>query len=134
MKKMLTVCGLALGLAAASTAFAKLPAPPSTPEAKLKAAETAAKTAWTGKVDAYKLCQSQDKVAAGYRASAAAAGKQLPPAPAVPACADPGTFAFVPPAEQKPIEAAGAHSPAATAAAPPSTTQPAAATNPTPKQ
>ena len=49
MKKMLTVCGLALGLAAASTAFAKLPAPPSTPEAKLKAAETAAKTAWTGK-------------------------------------------------------------------------------------
>lgn len=134
MKKMLTVCGLALGLAAASTAFAKLPAPPSTPEAKLKAAETAAKTAWTGKVDAYQLCQAQDKVAAKYRASAAAAGKQLPPAPATPACTDPGPFAFVPPVEQKPIEAAGAHSPAATAAAPPSTTQPAAVTNPTPKQ
>lgn len=134
MKKMLTVCGLALGLAAASTAFAKLPAPPSTPEAKLKAAETAAKTAWTGKVDAYQLCQAQDKVAAKYRASAAAAGKQLPPAPATPACTDPGAFAFVPPVEQKPIEAAGAHSPAATAAAPPSTTQPAAVTNPTPKQ
>jgi hypothetical protein len=133
MKKMLTVCGLALGLAAASTAFAKLPAPPSTPEAKLKAAETAAKTAWTGKVEAYKLCQVQDQVAARYRASAAAAGKQLPPGPALPACADPGPFAFTPP-QDKPIEAAGAHSPAGNASSPPSTNQPAAAVNPTPKQ
>jgi hypothetical protein len=131
MKKMLIVCGLALGLA--STAFAKLPAPPATPEAKLKAAETAAKTAWTGKVEAYQLCQSQDKVAARYRASAAAAGKQLPPPPAGPACADPGPFAFTPP-QDKPIEASGAHSPAGNASSPPSTNQPAAAVNPTPKQ
>lgn len=38
-----------------------------------------------------------------------------PPAP----CADPGPFAYVPP-EQKPLEAAGAHSPAGTATSPPS--------------
>lgn len=128
MKKIVILCGLAL----AGTAFAKLP-PPATPEAKAKAAEAAARTAWTGKVEAYKLCQSQDKVAAKYRASAAAAGKQLPPAPATPPCADPGPFAYTPP-EQKPVEASGAHSPAGTAAAPPSTPQPAAAASPTPKQ
>ena len=63
---------------------------PATPEAKAKAAEAAAKTAWSGKVDAYKLCQSQDQVAAKYRASAAAAGKQLPPAPADAALRRPG--------------------------------------------
>ena len=134
MKKMLTVCALAVSLAAASTAFAKLPAPPATPEAKAKAAEAAARTAWSGKVEAYQLCLSQDKVAARYRASAEAAGKQLAPPPALPACADPGQFAYSPAVEQKPIEAAGAHSPAATATAPPSTTTPAAVTNPTPKQ
>ena len=37
-------------------------------------------------------------------------------------------------AEQKPIEAAGAHSPAGNASSPPNTNQPAAAANPTPKQ
>ena len=134
MKNMLTPCALVLGLALASTAFAKLPAANLTPEAKAKAAEAASKTAWSGKVDAFQLCQAQDKVAARYRASAAAAGKQLPPPPSTPACTDPGPFAFAPPAEAKPIEAAGAHSPAATAAAPPSTTQPAATAIPTPKQ
>ena len=34
-------------------------------------------------------------------------------------CADPGAFAYAPPA-QKPLETAGAHSPTATAASPPS--------------
>lgn len=133
-KNMLTPCALVLGLAFVSTAFAKLPAPNLTPEAKAKAAEATAKTAWSGKVEAYQLCQSQDQVAAKYRASAAAAGKQLPPAPATPPCADPGPFAFAPPADTKPIEAAGAHSPPATASSPPSTTQPAATAIPTPKQ
>jgi hypothetical protein len=134
MKNMLLIpCALALGLAAASAAFARLPAPAATPEAKAKAAEAAAKTAWSAKVEAFQLCQSQDKVAANYRASAAAAGKQLPPAPATPACTDPGPFVYTPP-EQQPVEAAGAHSPATTAAAPPSTTQPAATANPAPKQ
>jgi len=129
MKKIVIVCGMAL----AGGAFAKLPPPPDTPEAKAKAAETAARTAWSGKVDAYQLCQAQDKVVALYRASAAAAGKQLPPAPATPPCVDPGPFAYTPP-EQKPIEASGAHSPPGTASSPPSTPQPAAAANPTPKQ
>lgn len=131
MKKILIACALAL---AGSTVFAKLPAPAATPEAKAKAAETAARTAWSGKVDAYQLCQAQDRVAAKYRESAAAAGKQLSPAPSTPSCTDPGPFAFAPPEPPKPIEAAGAHSPPGTASAPPSTTQPAATTNPTPKQ
>ena len=130
MKKIVIACGLAL---AGSSAFAKLPAPPATPEAKAKAAEAAARTAWSGKVEAYQLCQAQDRVAAKYRESAAAAGKQLAAAPAAPACADPGPFAYTPP-EQKPIEAAGAHSPAGNASSPPNTNQPAAAANPTPKQ
>ena len=122
MKKIVIVCGMAL----AGGAFAKLPPPPATPEAKAKAAEAAARTAWSGKVDAYQLCQAQDKVVALYRASAAAAGKQLPPAPATPPCVDPGPFAYTPP-EEKPIEASGAHSPPGTASSPPSTPQPAAA-------
>lgn len=130
MKKIVIACGLVL----AGTAFAKLAPPPATPEAKAKAAEAAARTAWSSKVDAYQLCQSQDRVAASYRASAAAAGKQLPAPPATPPCADPGPFAYVPPEEQKPIEAAGAHSPTENASKPPSTTAPAAVTNPTPKQ
>ena len=57
---------LALCAAAVCTvASAKLPAP--SPEAAAKAAEAAAKAAWAGKVDNYKLCLSQDKVAAHYR-------------------------------------------------------------------
>ena len=129
MKKIVILAGLML----AAAASAKLPAPPATPEAQAKAAETAARSAWTTKVDTYQLCQAQDKVAAKYRASAAAAGKQLPPAPATPPCTDPGPFAYTPP-EPKPIEAAGAHSPPNTAATPHNTTQPAASANPTPKQ
>ena len=134
MKKILTLCGLVLGLAAfiAGPVSAKLPAP--SPEAKAKAAEAAAKTAWAGKVDGYQLCQVQDRVAAKYRADAAAAGKQVPAAPTTPACTDPGPFAYAPPAEQKPIEASGAHSPADTASAPPSTNQPASTTTTAPKQ
>jgi hypothetical protein len=130
MKKIVIACSLAV---AGSTVFAKLPAPAATPEAKAKAAETAARTAWSGKVEAYQLCQAQDRVAAKYRESAAAAGKQLPAATAAPPCADPGPFAYTPP-EQKPIEAAGAHSPPGNASSPPSTNQPAAVANPTPKQ
>lgn len=115
---------LALALCAAgacSLAVAKLP-PPS-PEAAAKAAEAAAKAAWAGKVDNYKLCLSQDKVAAHYR-------KTMPDAkPAVAtgaSCADPGPFAYTPP-EAKPLEAAGAHSPPGTASSPPNTATPAAA-------
>lgn len=41
------------------------------------------------------------------------------PAAPVPACADPGPFAYAPP-EQKPLETSGAHSPAPNASSPPS--------------
>jgi hypothetical protein len=105
------------------SASAKLPA--LSDEAKAKAAETAARTAWSDKVAAYQLCQSMDRVAAGYLAHARAEGKAVQPTP-TPPCSDPGAFSYVAP-ESKPIEAAGAHSPPQTAATPPSSTQPAAA-------
>jgi hypothetical protein len=41
------------------------------------------------------------------------------PAPSIPSCADPGAFVYAPP-DQKPLETSAAHSPAATAASPPS--------------
>jgi hypothetical protein len=127
MKKLLML-GLLAG--ASSLALAKLP--PLSDEAKAKAAEAAAKTAWTGKVEAYLLCKSQDKVAAAYYKSAKAAGKETKPAATVPPCADPGPFAYTPP-EAKPIEASGAHSPAGNATSPPSTKQPDAVGNPAKK-
>ena len=129
--------GLTQGLCAAlmalvsAAAMAKLPA--LSDEAKAKAAETAAKSAWTGKTDNYLLCKSQDKVAASYYKTAMATGKPTKPAATVPPCADPGAFAYTPPEAAKPIEAAGAHSPTATAASPPSTKQPDAAVNPAKK-
>lgn len=87
------------------SAAAKLP-PPSD-EAKAKAAEAAAKTAHAGKVDAYLLCKSQDKVAAHYRKT----HKDAKPV-TMPACADPGPFVYTPAA------AAPAAAPAPAAAAP----------------
>ena len=127
MKKLLI---MSLLVVASAASLAKLP--PLSDEAKAKAAEAAAKTAWTGKVEAYLLCKSQDKVAASYYKTAKAAGKETKPAAAAPACADPGPFAYTPPAA-KPIEAAGAHSPAGTAGSPPSTKQPDAVGNPAKK-
>ncbi|SFB69077.1 hypothetical protein SAMN05216344_101252 [Polaromonas sp. OV174] len=125
MKKILiTVCLASVSL----LSLAKLPAP--SDDAKAKAAEAAAKATWAGKVDAYQLCQSQDKVAASYYKAAKAAGKDVKPPLATPACADPGAFAYTPPEAAKPIEAAGAHSPAATAVSPPSGKQPDAVVNP----
>ena len=127
MKKL--VIPLLLTLASA-VALAKLPA--LNEEAKAKAAEAAAKTAWSGKVDAYLLCKWQDKVAASYYQSAKAAGKPTKPAAALPACTEPGPFAYTPP-DAKPLEAAGAHSPPATATSPPSGKQPDAVVNPAKK-
>ena len=121
----------ALLVAVSTAAMAKLPA--LSDEAKAKAAETAAKTAWTTKADNYLLCKSQDKVAASYYKTAMATGKPTKPAATVPPCADPGAFAYTLTEPAKPIEAAGAHSPAATAASPPSTKQPDAAVNPAKK-
>lgn len=107
---------LALLLGTALPASAKLPAP--SPEAAAKAAETAARNAWVAKVDNYKLCLSQDKVAAYYRKTA----KEAKAATTTPACADPGPFAYTPP----PLESAGAHSPAPATGSPPNTATPAA--------
>ena len=101
----------------AAPALAKLP-PPSD-EAKAKAAETAAKSAWTDKVGGYQLCQAMNRTAEHYRAAQKAAGKDAPAAVDTPACADPGPF-VAPVVAAKPLEAAGAHSPATMATSPPS--------------
>lgn len=126
---MKRIVGLIVLGAASACALAKLP--PLSDEAKAKAAEAAAKSAWTDKVGAYQLCKSMDRVAAGYLASAKKAGKDVKPV-ATPACAEPGPFAYTPPSA-KPLEAAGAHSPPATATSPPSTKTPAAAQAPAKK-
>ncbi len=107
--------GLPLALMLTTGAFAKLP-PPSD-EAQAKAAEAGAKSAWSGKVAAFQTCQSQEKVAARFFAEMKQAGKEVGPAVATPPCSDPGPF--VAPAAERPLEAAGAHSPAATTAAAP---------------
>jgi hypothetical protein len=118
MKRLVGLIVLSLCTAGA---FAKLP--PLSDEAKAKADEAKAKTAHGDKVAAYKLCQSMDKVAAVYLADAKKAGKDVKPV-ATPGCADPGPFAYTPPG-QKPLEAAGAHSPPGKAVSPPSTNTPA---------
>lgn len=108
-----TLAALIATVALAGPALAKLP-PPSD-EAKTKAAEAAAKSAWSAKVDAYKVCQIQDRLAKGYRASVTDA----PAAAATPSCADPGSAPT--PVADKPLEASGAHSPPGNATSPPST-------------
>lgn len=117
MKKI--VFAFAAGLLALPV-LAKLPAP--SDEAKAKAAEAAAKTAHAGKVDNYKLCLSMDKAAAHYFKTAATAKKEVKPAVATPACADPGPF--VPPVAAAP--AAPANAAAASAPAPAAPAAPAA--------
>ena len=129
----------------AGPVLAKLPA--LADDAKAKAAEAAAKSAWADKVGAYKLCRSMDRVADVYRKDAKAAGKAPPvpasapasataaasaPAPVVLApCADPGPYASAASAQPaKPLEASGAHSPSTMAVGPPSTKATAAQISP----
>jgi hypothetical protein len=99
-------------------------------EAKAKAAETAAKAAWTDKVGAYQLCRSMNRTADYYRKSAQ--GKDAPAAIDTPPCADPGPF--VAPSASAPLEAAGAHSPATMATSPPSSKETAAEKQGQPKK
>lgn len=118
MKKMMkTLCAATVLGCLSFAALAKLPAP--SDEAKAKAAEAAAKAAWAGKVDAFKLCQSQDKVVAHYKKAPAA--KEVKPATKAPAaasaCVDPGPFVYTP-AVASPAVAAPAAAPAASAAVP----------------
>jgi hypothetical protein len=128
MKKLIVTGFL---LASATLVMAKLPPPGE--EAKAKSAETAAKAAWSGKVDAYLSCKSQDRVVAHYYKTAKSNNKEVKAAAPMPPCADPGAFTYVPVVATKPIEAAGAHSPAGTATSPPSSVTPAAAIAPAKK-
>jgi hypothetical protein len=106
----------------AASSFAKIPAPVLSDEAKAKAAEAAAKTAYNGKVDGYKLCLSMEKTSAHYYKTAQAAGKSPKPATATPPCADPGAFVYPPPAAP-----ATAAAPVAPVAPAPAAAAPAAA-------
>jgi len=94
MKRILTLGVAAMTALCAGAALAKLPAP--SEEAKAKAAEAAAKTAYDGKVASFQLCKSMDRVAASYRERAKKAGKPVTPTE-TPACADPGPFVYTPP-------------------------------------
>jgi len=101
--------------------------PPVSDEAKARAAESTAKGAWTDKVGAFQLCRAQDRIAEAYRRGLKASGKDIPPSGATAPCTDPGQYVpQVTPVTSKPLEAAGAHSPAGTATSPPSTNSPAA--------
>lgn len=96
-----------------SVAVAKIPAPQLTDEAKAKAAEAAAKTAWSSKVDGFQLCRAQDRAAAHAAKTAKAAGKDVKAAKEAPPCVDPGAFVYVPaPAAAAPSPAAAASTPA----------------------
>lgn len=92
----------------AGGALAKLP--DATPEAKAKAELTKAETAHKGKIEAYQLCQSQDKTAKKYLSSAEGKGKK---AASLPPCADPGKFVPPPAATVAAAPAAAAAAPAA---------------------
>lgn len=117
----------------ATSVVAKLPPP--TDEEKTKAAEAAAKAAWTEKVALYKLCIAQDRTADDYRKKTKAAAKDIPTPVVTPPCTDPGPFVSpVTPVASKPLEASGAHSPAGMAASPPSTNATAAETSGTLKK
>jgi len=99
-----------LGLAAAlmaGLAMAKLP-PPSE-EAAAKAAAAKDKAGWSDKVNGYKLCLVQDKLAASHRkkdSPAAAPGT-------FPACTNPGAYVAALPAPSAPPAPAPAPAPAA---------------------
>ena len=86
--------------------------PPRSDDAKAKAADAAAKTAWSGKVDNYLLCKSQDKVAAHFYKTAKAGGKETKAPVATAPCADPGPFVYAP-AAASPVAAPASAAPAA---------------------
>jgi hypothetical protein len=110
MRRAISCIPLTLAALLAVPALAKLPAP--SDEAKAKAAEAAAKNAWSDKVAAYQLCRAMDRAAEHYRKSAKAAS--APPADATPACADPGPFvAAAPPGASGAAPAIAAAPPAA---------------------
>jgi len=68
---MIRVMLTAVALAVSGAALATIPPPVLDEAAKAKAAETAAKTAWQAKADAYLTCKAQDRVVANYRKTVA---------------------------------------------------------------
>jgi hypothetical protein len=76
----------AAAVAVSATAFAKIPPPVLDEAAKAKAAETAAKTGWQGKQDAYLLCKAQDRIAARFKSNHAAKAA-MPATPGAPVAA-----------------------------------------------
>ncbi len=123
-KNLLQILALTLPLIVASASHAKLPG--LSDEAKAKAAESAAKTAWSGKVDGFLLCKSQDKIAAKFKNTKAAekeakpvakpVSKDAKPAVAAGACTDPGPFVYTPAASPAVATAPAAVVPAPAAA------------------
>jgi len=107
----ITIAVISSLLLSAAATQAKLPAP--SDEAKAKAAEAAAKTAWSNKVADFQLCKSMDRVAAKYEADAKKAGKATKPPTTTPPCADPGPFAAAAPASGAAPAAAAAPASAA---------------------
>ena len=95
--------GLVLAVALCTAALAKLH--PLSDDAKAKAAEAAAKSAWGDKVAAFQLCKAQDRVAGTYYADMKKEGKETKPAAATPPCADPGPFVYTPPVAAAPTAA-----------------------------
>lgn len=90
MKNRILICGLLL----ATSSFAKLPE--LSAEAKAKAEEAKAKTAWSDKVAAFQLCKAQDIVVAKYKKSkAVAVSSAAAGSTTLPACADPGPYVAV---------------------------------------
>ncbi len=103
-----TIHGIILvGLLVAPTlALAKLPPPPdATPEQKAKAAEAAAKTAWSAKVEGFRLCKAMERAAVNHLEVAKARGASVTPDPAAPACVDPGAFVYNPPQATPAVDA-----------------------------
>jgi hypothetical protein len=112
---------IAVGLMIAVNAGLASPElPPPSDEAKERADEAKAKTAWSDKVALYQTCLAMDRTAQAYRKSRRDAGQDVPTPVETGPCIDPGPY--VSPAaapSPRPLEAAGAHSPPETS--PPST-------------
>ncbi len=93
LSNLVSVSVTTVALLMAAPVFAKVPAPVLDDAAKAKAAEAAAKTAWAGKVDNFKLCKSMERVAGHYFKTV---GKDSKPPAESPACTDPGPFVYGP--------------------------------------
>jgi hypothetical protein len=114
---------IAVGLAiAVNAALVSAELPPPSEEAKARADETKAKTAWSDKVTLYQTCLAMDRTAEAYRKSRRDAGQDVPTPVETGPCIDPGPYVSpVAAASPRPLEAAGAHSPPERATSPPST-------------